>query len=226
MSAAPVHRSRPAAAPVDFANTLSLGVRVNWLVDENLDDNRDDDYSLNYGNYRPKSLFSCLVTAPARSWQCGDQGSSLVGSTIHRTWGTFVVGRGAMRFSRSLAEIWNLSTVMAGAAVKDSRSCDRARLLFVVYGREATRVNGNHEWLTSNVIGWWTNKYGICWQHRERWGVNPLVSGHVCQHGRRTLFVATAGLGCTRGACLRTNVLSVSEIAPKTCVATNASERC
>src|ERR1700741_3781863 len=35
------------------------------------------------------------------------------------------------------------------------------RLLFVAYGREATRINGNHEWLTSNVIGWWTTKYGI-----------------------------------------------------------------
>jgi hypothetical protein len=43
---------------------------VNWSVDDNLDDN----YSLNYGNCSPKSLLSCLVTAPARSWQCGGQG--------------------------------------------------------------------------------------------------------------------------------------------------------
>jgi hypothetical protein len=47
----------------------------------------------------------------------------------------------------------------------------------VVYGREATRINGNHEWLTSNVIGWWTNKYGLIGSHRERCGVNPLVAG-------------------------------------------------
>ena len=44
-----------------------------------------------------------------------------------------------------LADRWNLSTVMAGAAVKDGRPCDPARLLFVVYGREATRINGNPE---------------------------------------------------------------------------------
>jgi hypothetical protein len=43
---------------------------MNWSVD----DNRDDNYSLNYGNRSPKSLLSCLVTAPARSWQCGGQG--------------------------------------------------------------------------------------------------------------------------------------------------------
>jgi hypothetical protein len=53
--------------------------------------------------------------------------------------------------------------VMVGAAVKDSRPCDPACLLFVVYGREVTRIDGNHEWLTSNVIRSWTNKYGIYW---------------------------------------------------------------
>jgi hypothetical protein len=36
-----------------------------------------------------------------------------------------------------------------------------ARLLFVVYGREATRINGNHQRLTSNVMVWWTSTYGI-----------------------------------------------------------------
>jgi hypothetical protein len=36
-------------------------------VDDNLDDNGDDYYSLNYGNYSPKSLQSCLVTVPVRS---------------------------------------------------------------------------------------------------------------------------------------------------------------
>jgi hypothetical protein len=46
-----------------------------WVwFDDNLDDNRDDNYSLSYGSYSPKSLISCLVTAPARSWQDGDQG--------------------------------------------------------------------------------------------------------------------------------------------------------
>jgi hypothetical protein len=52
---------------------LGSGVRVNGSVVDNLD-NRDDNYSLNYGNYSPKSPLSCLVTAPARSWQCGGHG--------------------------------------------------------------------------------------------------------------------------------------------------------
>ena len=43
---------------------------MNWSVD----DNRDDNYSLNYGNRSPKPLLSCLVTAPIRSWQCGSHG--------------------------------------------------------------------------------------------------------------------------------------------------------
>ena len=47
---------------------------MNWSVDDNLDDDRDDNYPLNYVNYSPKSLLSCLVTAPARSWQCGGHG--------------------------------------------------------------------------------------------------------------------------------------------------------
>ena len=47
---------------------------MNWSADDSLDDNRDDNYSPNYGNYSPKSLLSRLVTAPARSWQCGGQG--------------------------------------------------------------------------------------------------------------------------------------------------------
>jgi hypothetical protein len=29
------------------------------------------------------------------------------------------------------------------------------------YGREATRNNRTHHPPTGNVIGWWTNKYGI-----------------------------------------------------------------
>ena len=47
---------------------------MNWSVDDNLDDNRDDNYSLYYGNHSPKSLLSCLVTAPARSWQAWGSG--------------------------------------------------------------------------------------------------------------------------------------------------------
>jgi hypothetical protein len=56
--------------------------------------------------------------------------------------------------------VWRCS-VAAVAITCRSRS---AGLLFVVYGRKTTRINGNHEWLTSNVIGWWTNKYEIYWQ--------------------------------------------------------------
>jgi hypothetical protein len=36
-----------------------------------------------------------------------------------------------------------------------------ARLLFLAYGRESTRINGNHERPTGNVIAWWTGRYGI-----------------------------------------------------------------
>ena len=45
------------------------------VVDDNFDDNRDDSYSLSVDIYSPKSLLSCLVTAPARSWQCGVMGA-------------------------------------------------------------------------------------------------------------------------------------------------------
>ena len=38
-----------------------------------------------------------------------------------------------------------------------------ARLLFVVYGREATRINSHHEWLISNVIACSAEHYGIYW---------------------------------------------------------------
>ena len=54
-------------------------------------------------------------------------------------------------------------TVAPGIAATPYRSRS-ARLLFVVYGRETTRFNRHHELLTSNLIGWWTNKYGIYWQ--------------------------------------------------------------
>jgi hypothetical protein len=59
-----------------------VGFPGSWSVDDNLDDNRHDNYSLNYGNYSPKSLLSCPVTAPARSWHVGVTGSSPLNSTI------------------------------------------------------------------------------------------------------------------------------------------------
>lgn len=34
-------------------------------------------------------------------------------------------------------------------------------LLFVVYDQESTRINRYQECLTSNLIGWWTNKFGL-----------------------------------------------------------------
>jgi hypothetical protein len=42
--------------------------------DYSCDDNRDDNGSLNHHRYSPLMHLSCLVTAPARSWQCGGQG--------------------------------------------------------------------------------------------------------------------------------------------------------
>ena len=39
-----------------------------------------------------------------------------------------------------------------------------ACLLFVVYDREATRINGNQEWLISNVIACRADNYGIASQ--------------------------------------------------------------
>lgn len=38
--------------------------------DGSSDDNRDDTGPLNYFPYRPKMHVSCLVSDPARSWQC------------------------------------------------------------------------------------------------------------------------------------------------------------
>jgi hypothetical protein len=40
--------------------------------DDSSDDNRDDSGPLNYAPYSPETHLSCLVTSPARSWQCGD----------------------------------------------------------------------------------------------------------------------------------------------------------
>jgi hypothetical protein len=42
--------------------------------DDSSDDNRDDTGPLNYAPYSPKIHLSCLVMAPACSWQCGGQG--------------------------------------------------------------------------------------------------------------------------------------------------------
>ena len=38
------------------------------------DDNRDDSYSLSVDIYSLNVVLSCLVRAPACSWQCGGQG--------------------------------------------------------------------------------------------------------------------------------------------------------
>ena len=47
------------------------------MVDDNFDDNRDDSCAAQYGPYSPKARLSCLVTPPARSWQCGGRRSSV-----------------------------------------------------------------------------------------------------------------------------------------------------
>jgi hypothetical protein len=39
--------------------------------DDSSDDNRDESGPLNYFRFGPKMQTSCLVTTPARSWQCG-----------------------------------------------------------------------------------------------------------------------------------------------------------
>ena len=44
------------------------------LFDDSFDDNRDDSYPFNHGVYGPDVQLSRLVTASARSWQCGGQG--------------------------------------------------------------------------------------------------------------------------------------------------------
>ena len=43
-------------------------------LNDSCDDNRDDRGSLNHHRESPQMPLSCLVTAPARSWQCGGQG--------------------------------------------------------------------------------------------------------------------------------------------------------
>jgi hypothetical protein len=42
--------------------------------DDNSYDNRDDNYAANNSIFSPKCLVTCLVTVPARCWQCGGQG--------------------------------------------------------------------------------------------------------------------------------------------------------
>lgn len=43
-------------------------------LDDNSDDNRDDSSCLNHQRYNARSQLACLVTAFARSWQCGGSG--------------------------------------------------------------------------------------------------------------------------------------------------------
>jgi catechol 2,3-dioxygenase-like lactoylglutathione lyase family enzyme len=68
------------------------------------------------------------------------------------------------------------------------------RLLFVVYGREATRISGNHEWLTSNVIAWCTQPLGanhFAIQVDDIDAVTDLQEQGVEVH--RILFILGAG---------------------------------
>ena len=52
-----------------------------------------------------------------------------------------------------------LQALVCGPSIRNGP----ARLLFVVYGREATRINSHHEWLISIVIACSAEHYGIYW---------------------------------------------------------------
>jgi hypothetical protein len=54
------------------AKLCSLGLR--GLADDSADDNLDDSSYLNGTIYSAQRALSCLVRAPARSWQCGGHG--------------------------------------------------------------------------------------------------------------------------------------------------------
>jgi hypothetical protein len=59
---------------------MRFGRRPSQLPnDYSSDDNRDDSGPLNYVPYGPKMRTSCLVTAPAWSWQCGSLGGTRIG---------------------------------------------------------------------------------------------------------------------------------------------------
>jgi hypothetical protein len=67
---------------------------------------------------------------------------------------------------------WGRSIVEEMNAVVKRRCCPQwlvffasapARLLFVVYGRKTTRIDGNHVYLTGNVTACWTGEYEIYW---------------------------------------------------------------
>ena len=59
--------SRPHVAHRSGTRTASPG-------DDNFDDNRDDNWPPNYVAYTAKCQLNGLITALARSWQCGGQG--------------------------------------------------------------------------------------------------------------------------------------------------------
>jgi hypothetical protein len=44
------------------------------VADDDSDDNPDDSCTPNNAHDCTKMVVSCLITAPARSWQCGGQG--------------------------------------------------------------------------------------------------------------------------------------------------------
>ena len=68
----------------------------------------------------------------------------------------------------------------------------------VVDDREAPRINGNQMWL-SNVIACRADSTGFIGNHREWWGVNPLVVGSspVGIFGPPERFWATGPLGAS-----------------------------
>jgi hypothetical protein len=66
--------------PPAFASLAGLSRKLR--CDDNSYDNRDDNHAAYNGILSPKCLMTCLVTVPARRWQCGVTGSSPVSSTF------------------------------------------------------------------------------------------------------------------------------------------------
>jgi hypothetical protein len=83
-------RDRTGRPPLAHCNTNGYEFPVAdafaWLWHQTVvDDNRDDSYSVSTDIYSPKSQLSCLVNAPARSWQCEDpRGALALGERYQR----------------------------------------------------------------------------------------------------------------------------------------------
>lgn len=67
--------------------------RSQWPNDDCFDDNRDDCGPLNYTPYSPKMHLSCLVVAPACSWQCGGSGFVFIRSASATPFGLRALNR-------------------------------------------------------------------------------------------------------------------------------------